>query len=643
MRTAFSPNEGQRAAILWRGGHALVLAGAGTGKTFTIIERTKGLLAEGVGPHRIALLTFTRRAAQEIRTRIGSNITGLFAGTFHAWAIYLMRSRPDLQLQPEAWTVIDRDDQLQIMRRIKVQHVAKGDGQLFPTPAQMLNYVGYARSTLVPVATYLERYTQLGPRQVQFLTTAEREYKAFCESRRYLDFDGMLEALANALHESPTAAQEIGQQYHELLIDEGQDLNPLQWRILDALVPHTRLFMVGDDAQSIYGFRGADFESIHSFTKRVPSRTVLKLEQNYRSGQAILDLANALLAASDLHYNKQLHGTRGIGKMPELHLFPSPSHEANWIASTIVDKYNSGDLFATNKILVRSMSIGRAIEGALVEHEIPYVVIGGSSLFALAHTRDLVAAVRVTLNVRDDLSWMRYLQLFRGIGEVTAERVIAELLTCNSVAEARKVIETMLQQRALDVLAPIRALGRNAATPGKALQLAIAELSKVLQHVYPADWDRRAPDMELMVQLAERRTDLADFLETYTLDPIHGTLASRPEGDVVTLITVHSAKGLEGKRVFIPQARYGVYPHVHSIGDKDAEEEERRVLYVAITRAQDELLFSTAHAGGYTGYQTAGVAEPLVESLPPNLLERVGQGGETLFARPTTADLDDWG
>lgn len=313
MSPQFAPNQQQRAAMDWRDGHALVLAGAGTGKTFTIIERTKSLLADGVDANRIALLTFTRRAANEMRNRIGSKHQGLFAGTFHSWAIMQMHSRNDLPVRPEKWTIIDSEDQLQLMRRIKTQLTPKGEARRFPTPGEVLNYTGYARSTLISTADYLDRFTNLEGEQRSFVIKAATRYRRHKQQRRYMDYDDILEIIATALSRDPDLAKNIARRYDEVLIDEGQDLNPLQWRIIDAMVPHTRIFMVGDDGQSIYAFRGADFESIHSFTKRIPGSKVLKLEENYRSGQGILDLANWVLDQSPLEYQKKLRGTRGKG------------------------------------------------------------------------------------------------------------------------------------------------------------------------------------------------------------------------------------------------------------------------------------------------------------------------------------------
>lgn len=227
-----------------------------------------------------------------------------------------------------------------------------------------------------------------------FVKAAALRYDEYRKSRRYLDFDDILEVLADAFTQDPKLAEKVATRYDEVLIDKGQDLNPLQWKIIDALVPHTRVFMVGDDGQSIYGFRGADFESIHSFTKRVPGGTVLKLEENYRSGQRILDLANWLLAQSPLDYDKHLVGTRGEGEKPLMRHFMSTFEEADWVTNTILEAHNAGDAFGTNKILMRTMSAAREIEASLVEKGIPHVVIGGTSLFALSHTKDLLALVR---------------------------------------------------------------------------------------------------------------------------------------------------------------------------------------------------------------------------------------------------------
>lgn len=578
-----------------------------------------------------------------MKSRIGTKHEGLFAGTFHSWAIMQMHSNRDLSVQPEEWTTIDRDDQLQLIRRIKAQLTHKGEARRFPTPGEVLNYTGYARSTMITIEEYLDKFTTLQGEQRSFVIQASHQYREHKKTRRYMDYDDILEIIASALTEKPSLAKSVASRYDEVLIDEGQDLNPLQWCIIDAMVPHTRVFMVGDDGQSIYAFRGADFESIHSFTKRIPGSKVLKLEENYRSRQSILDLANWLLDQSPLQYQKRLYGTRGPGELPVLHHFNNDFDEADWITNKILEFHGAGELFESNKILMRTMSAAKLIEASLVSKNIPYRLIGGQSLFALAHTKDLLAAARATVNPLDELAWMRYLTLFEGIGEVTADRIIEKLLKSNSVKEAKQIIETALSARSLEVLAPIIAISRYRTEPGKALQAALQSMKSVFEYRYREDWNKRQPDMNLMISLAERRPDVVDFIETYTLDPIHGT-AIRGQGgeDKVTLITIHSAKGLEGKRVFIPQAQYGMYPFVRSMGSEEEIEEERRILYVALTRAQDDLILSNG-SSGYRGFQVSGDAGFFLEHVPIELLEHEGESPSARRGPSELEELADWG
>jgi DNA helicase-2/ATP-dependent DNA helicase PcrA len=363
---------------------------------------------------------------------------------------------------------------------------------------------------------------------------------------------------------------------------------------------------------------------------------------NYRSGQQILDLANWDLEQSPLQYQKRLSGTRGNGNKPILHHSSNDFEEADWITETILAGHNNGENFSANKILMRTMSAGRQIEASLVEKKIPYIVIGGQSLFGLAHTKDLLAALRATVNPRDELAWMRYLTLFQGIGEASADRIVEKLLLCNSVKEARSIVEDGLRERTREVLEPILGISRNRNQPGEALRQALQALMPVLEHNYREDWQKRRPDMDLMIGLADRRLDVIDFIETYTLDPIHGTQITGQAEDSVTLITIHSAKGLEGRRIFIPQAQFGMYPYVRSVGSDAEIEEERRILYVALTRAQDELLLSCGR-DGYVGSQTIGAANFFLEDAPEAVL---GHAGQAPPSHRKTLDLDDlsgWG
>lgn len=618
-----TPNKQQQKAIQWRGGHLLVLAGAGTGKTSTVVERASGLLADGIPANKIIMLTFTRRAAKEMAFRIKGRSERMFAGTFHSWALMIMRSRLGFSVNPDNWTIIDRDDQLQIIRRIKARKVSKEESKEAPKPAQMLAYIGYARSTVADMGKYLSRHTNLSDSHIAMVASIADSYRDYKLSRRYMDYDDILEKVADDLHASPALAKRVGERYVEVMIDEGQDLNPLQWKIIDALTPHARIFMVGDDGQSIYAFRGADFESIHSFKKRIPRANVIKLEENYRSGQGILDLSNWVLAQSPLEYQKKLVGTRGRGNKPVFYKFKDCFDEARWIAAKVIRAQKEGGSFSDNKVLVRAMSAGKNIEAVFAEKGIPYTVIGGKGLFTLSHTKDLLAAVRAAANIKDELAWFRYLMMFPGVGAVTTEKIVKGVLDGDTMDDVKHVIEDALGSKAPPVIKPLAGIDQNRRKPGKALVCAMRDLKNVFKSHYDSDWAKRLPDISLMVKLAARRKSITDFIETYTIDPVNGTQLEGPEQEKVTIITVHSAKGLEGKRIFIPQAQHGMYPFKMSLGSPEQIEEERRVLYVALTRAQDDLFLSSGGdvSGGYQQVESSAVSG-FVEDMPSKLISR---------------------
>lgn len=304
LRT-LNPNQ-QHAATFGRQ-HALVLAGAGTGKTKTIVARAAYLISEGVHPERIAILTFTRKAAAEIvervRSALGDKAQGLRASTFHAWCMSVMHRMPDA-FGTRGFSVIDRDDQLQLFKVVR-----SGSGKRpnsFLTAAALCNVYSLARNTCRNLSVTLEDLHPEALGDKAEIANIMREYEVRKRARKYLDYDDILDVVAQRFIETPDVNDWVASKYDHFLVDEMQDTNPLQWKLLNQLKQKCILFCVGDDAQSIYGFRGADFRNVHSFTERVPGATILKLTDNYRSTQEILDLSNWLLHVSPLVYDKQL-------------------------------------------------------------------------------------------------------------------------------------------------------------------------------------------------------------------------------------------------------------------------------------------------------------------------------------------------
>ncbi|MFW6039249.1 MAG: ATP-dependent helicase [bacterium] len=585
-------NAEQKRAARFDGGHALVLAGAGTGKTTTVMGCVEHLIRKGVEPERILLLTFTRRAAREMVTRlerrVGPASQRITAGTFHHFCLQTMRRMPKLfGLRRE--TVIDRDDQLQLMRLARVPFV--NEGEQFPKAGQLVNLYSYARNTNRSAREHLQTYADLDEQTLENVLKVFKDYRQRKKACAYLDYDDILARFAKRLHEKEKCRRQLQRRFDHILVDEMQDTNPLQWLILDGLRDPAKLFCVGDDAQSIYAFRGADFRNVHAFTERVPGATVLKLEQNYRSTQEILDLSNWLLADSPLGYDKQLRAARGSGERPWLVECESEPDEATWIADDLIERHEDGAAWRDHMILTRTAWGAREVEATLVEREVPYQFIGGTSLLQSAHVKDVLALLRAVASPADELAWMRYLTLWPKIGDRTASKVIERLRGCADPEVAHDLVKTALPKQP-KIARACQRVWDEWNEPQAAVATAAKALTPLLEQRYD-HWDRRKRDLKLLERLAGSHRSVRAFIETYTLDPVSESVAQRTdEEDAVTLITVHSAKGTEAPVCYVIQVQSGNYPHIRSIGEEDQEEEERRVLYVALTRAQDELILT---------------------------------------------------
>ena len=583
-------NLSQLAAVAFNGGHALVLAGAGCGKTKTIIARCEHLIAEGLPARRIYVMAFTRKAAAEITARVsakfGSAAKELKASTFHAFCMSLIHQYPQA-FGCQGFTIIDRDDQIDLMKAIRGYSKSNG----LPTAGEITNIYSLARNTRSNLSEAITRFNDEYLAHKDKIAPILRRYEDRKRHRKYLDYDDILDVVGTQLRDNPQIRGAIASRYSHILVDEFQDTNNLQWTLLDSLKEHANLFCVGDDAQSIYGFRGADFQTIHSFSSRVEGATVLKLEDNYRSTQEILDLSNWLLEQSPLSYGKKLRAIRGAGKKPRLLNFVTEWDEAAWISEDLLSRRREGANWCQHMILVRSNWSGRAVEVQLIERKIPYIYIGGIGLFQSAHIKDVLSVLRIVANNEDELAWVRYLRLWPGIGEVTANRIIEKIMDKPNFPD---ILDTLARdskaggscRKTLDLVAA------QATSPVGAFRVATHALDPLLAKRYATDWDRRRRDFGLVEKLAEKHSTILGFVEEYILDPVYDSSVTASNEDVVTLITVHSAKGTEADVCYVINVSPGSYPSVKSMSSKDKIEEERRVLYVALTRAKNELIIT---------------------------------------------------
>ncbi|RSZ27823.1 ATP-dependent helicase [Acinetobacter bereziniae] len=601
-------NPQQKQAATTKNKHSLVLAGAGCGKTKTIVARAAYLIDQGIPANQIQILTFTRRSASEIVARVelalGDQAKGLRASTFHTFCMYLLRRAPKA-FGLDQFSIIDRDDQLMLFRLIRGKD-DKNNPNALPKPQQLCDLYSFARNTRQKLSLALEKQLPEFLEYKDQIAEIMKEYESRKRTRSFLDYDDILAVVASALAQSEGLVEYVASLCQYMLVDEMQDTNPLQWAILEPLKEKTSLFCVGDDAQSIYGFRGADFENIHHFKDRVPDTEIFKLEKNYRSTQEILDLSNWLLEQSPIHYDKKLEAYRGDGLKPRMHVFPNEFDEAKWIAIDIKERHLlEGSAWNDHMVLVRSAFAARHIEAAFIQANVPYRFIGGMKLLETAHVKDLLSLLRVIANPLDDIAWMRFLTLWNGVGDVGASKLAQQLLLDPDIEKITEKLEKFgrIPDHTLLIMKQMSVLKTEVEA---CVKLGVEAILNQLEENYAKkDWHKRVGDFDLVKQLASKHSQLSEFLEEYVLDPVSiSEIERQSQDDVVTLITIHSAKGTEQKVCYVANVSAGQYPHARAQGDFDEVEEERRVLYVALTRAQNELILTKQNLNFWAHRQT---------------------------------------
>ena len=598
-----SLNEQQKYAATFNGKHLLVLAGAGTGKTRTIIARAKHLIQSGVNPKRILILSFTRKSAAEIVERISTELPstkseGLIGSTFHSWCMAIIQNNPDIFPQA-SYTLLDREDQESCFRLLcgrKWGHKNKNDEKVAPKSiVDIYSYMANAQCSLSD-AIRMKMYNN-APATLnvdddnEVLKGVIVMYLDYKRSRKYIDYDDILLIVSNMNCGNCCARFHIAGLYDHILVDEMQDTNPLQYELLSSFYEDCHLFCVGDDAQSIYAFRGADFNTIHKFSEIVAGAEVCKLTINYRSTQEILDLANWVIGNSPLNYDKKLIANRGNGEKPQILHWRDEWEEAENIALNLLDEFKiHGKKWGDNLVLSRSSWGMRKVEGSLIKHKIPYRIFGGSSLMQSRHIRDVVAPMRIVSNYLDEIAWSRYLQLWEGIGPVASAKIIGKVINEKNLDDCLfSLMEMNLQKEIADTLVQISNLQFD---PANAITEALGVMFGRLKQIYKDEWEWRKDDFPILSEVAKKTGSISEFVSEYILDPQLDLYAK--EGgkvdDCVILSTIHSAKGLEADNVFIVNASSKSYPTPKAVlNGEDAIEEERRCLYVALTRAKNKL------------------------------------------------------
>ena len=595
-----SLNDAQRRAATYDGKHLLVLAGAGTGKTRVIIARALWLLEQGCPPESIRILSYTKKSAGEIVDRIKTEAKNLPAAkrlrgsTFHSWCMDLIgKYAADLGL--ENYVGIDAFDRI---KAISLINDTDGDHLNSFVISDILSY---KTNTLCPMEDaarsrlrkeeFRRRGVDVVGNAVKVCTEMELRYREYKKDHRYIDYDDMLELVANALAGNPELRARVASEYTNILIDEMQDTNPLQWRLLESFLSPCHLFCVGDDAQSIYSFRGADFKSIHSFTERVPGGEVYKLTDNYRSTQEILDVSNWLLRQSPLQYDKDLHAVRGKGELPQFHFCSHRRDEASLLLSIIKGGLDAGKQYSDYMILSRASGRMQELTQALKEAGIPVLLSGGKKAAQeKPYVKDIMSALKIIINYRDELSWHHFLRLWAFEGWFDAPAFIENAMACSSLDEALASLPTgdALSAKITNTLTAARNCWDQ---PVAAFSLVASNLTPILKRRYE-DWEACKKDFRTLQLLAGSCDDVPSFVGEYVSDPEaalirHNLVDDRP--NCITISTTHSAKGLECDTVIVLAREY---PSFWTNTDDDFEE-ERRCLYVALTRAKNTLILTS--------------------------------------------------
>ncbi len=629
-------NQAQRHAVSLGQGPILVIAGAGTGKTRTLVHRVAFLVEEGVPPEAILLLTFTRRAAEEMLSRaraLHPACAAVPGGTFHSVAHRLLRSYGERIGLSQGFTVIDPADCQQIIKGAVEELGLKQAGERrFPKSRTIVDLISKSRNLELDLLDTVDRYASHLLDYGDRIQAAARAYEQAKRGQHLVDYDDLLFLCEKLLSEHPDLRERLTRRWQHLLVDEYQDTNAVQARLVQLLAgPEKNVMVVGDDAQSIYAFRGARLANILEFPQAFPGTRLVKLERNYRSAQPILDLTNAVISQARQRYDKRLYSEHSQGAKPELLRARDQRGQSRLVVERIQKLLDRGVGPERIAVLFRAGRDSFDLENELKAERIAFVKYGGIRFVELAHVKDALAHLRVVANPQDFLSWQRLLMLLPGIGPKTAQRIIAHLVAegdptgyisrLASAPQAGRIAELA------EAAALLESLNQPGISPVKAVEEVLDYYTPICQQAYE-DYPRRLKDLEELPALASQSPSLAEFMAEVVLDPPEAPgEEAPPRGAPITLSTVHSAKGKEWDHVFVIWAAEGRFPAFPSLEDDDALEEELRLFYVACTRAAKELVLVAPreHYFEGAGWRPVPVSR-FVDGLPPSLLEEPAQG-----------------
>jgi len=615
-------NEQQLAAVTAQPGPQLIIAGAGSGKTRTLTYRVAYLLENGIDPRNILLLTFTNKAARQMLDRVANllpiDASGLWGGTFHSVGNRMLRRHGSALGYNSGFTIMDREDQKDLINTVVASAGIDPKEIRFPKGDVLAEIFSFVVNTETALEELLaEKFPYFLP-LLEKITDIHGRYEKKKKATNSVDFDDLLEKTLSMLQKHENIASFYRRQFQFILVDEYQDTNKIQADFIDLLArEHRNVMVVGDDAQSIYSWRGANFQNILEFPKRYPDAKVFKIEMNYRSVPEILEVANAAIAANVDQFQKNLQPTReSAAAKPAVVALNDGSEQAQFIAQRILELRDEDVDLNEIAVLYRAHYHALELQLELSRRGIPYQITSGVRFFEQAHIKDVISFVRFVANPRDEVAFKRMVKLLPGIGNRSAENLwnawdkslnergeitsFSERLLAMSVSAKSKKHWTQVAHT-LDEIAP----GGQPNPPSEMITSVVEAIYDDYAKVNFTNYELRREDLNQLAAFARQFKDVNEFLSQLALiSNVDAEAAPNQTGDkeAVNLSTVHQAKGLEFHTVFVIWLTDGMFPSSRSIDTREALEEERRLFYVAITRAKDELYLTYPHmrlTGGY--------------------------------------------
>lgn len=591
-------NSQQLAAVTAGEGPSLVIAGAGSGKTRTLVYRVAYLIDSGIDPSHVLLLTFTRKSAQEMLDRAGELIgvrsERVRGGTFHSVANMLLRRYGrSIGLEP-GFTILDRGDAEDLIALVRAQLGLNEKDKRFPRKGTIAEMFSKAENTLRPLDEIVVEEFDHFSDHLEALEQLQRGYRASKRQRQLVDYDDLLVLLRQLMMEDEGVRRTISSLFRYILVDEYQDTNRLQADIVQHLAStHQNVMVVGDDAQSIYAFRGATFKNIMEFPSLFPGTIIYKLEENYRSTQPILNLANTIIEAATERYSKHLFTRKLDGPLPVLVEAAGENAQSRFIAQKILELREEGVPLSEMAVLFRSSFHSFDLEIELSRHGLPFIKRGGVKFIETAHVKDLLAHMRVVANPLDAVSWHRVLMLVEGVGPKKAQDVMAALVKSDKPYQALREMTGRSGKGLKDLALTLESLaGSGDLRPAEQVNHIYEYYLPILKTQYD-DYPKRMRDLDHLQTIAEGYQEVETFLSDLALEPPDGSAAgveaTDRDDERLVLSTIHSAKGLEWQCVFVIWIVDGRFPSVYSFSEDEGLEEERRLFYVSVTRAKRHL------------------------------------------------------